>query len=404
MTSRRQSVERWFIRRGVPHVIHDYRATTDVFTRAVPFLALVFLVELFASFGDRFQGWAQFGVFWAGAAIALGAVGAVNRLRGRRLFQLPDRVGAVELAVFVLVPPVLPALFSDDRLSDALGLAGINIAVVMVTYVAVSFGLLPMLLWAVSYSASQIALIGRLVGRILPLLLVFSAFLFLNAEVWQVAHDFTWPYYTIVLGAVAIIALGSVAVRVPSELVGLARFESWEQVRRLVDGCDSPLAPAAAPSGFSVADVPALDRMDRVNLGLLMFVAQAVRVVLVGVVIGVFYVAFGLLAVREATIVSWVAADALDPLARFGLFGSELVLTWELLGVSGFIATLSALQFAVSTVTDKAYREHFYDDMANEAREVLATRALYLSELGKDEHSRSLVSLSEPPDFIAELS
>jgi len=43
--------------------------------------------------------------------------------------------------------------------------------------------------------------------------------------------------------------------------------------------------------------------------------------------------------------------------------------------VSGFIATLSA--------TDKAYREHFYDDMANEAREVLATRALYLAGLSQ---------------------
>lgn len=381
MTSRREAVERWFIRRGVPHVIHEYRATTDVFTRAVPFLALVFLIELFASFGDRFAGWAQFGVFCAGVAIALGAVAVVNRIRGRRLFQVPDRVGAIELAVFVLIPPVLPALFSDNRLSDTAGLAQINIVLLVGTYVVVSFGLLPMLVWAGAYSINQIALIGRLVGRILPLLLVFSAFLFLNAEVWQVAHDFTWPYYAIVLGVVGLIALGSVAVRVPSELVGLARFDSWEEACDLINGCDSPLAPATPPVDFAVSAVPPLDRMDRVNLGLLMFVAQAVRVVLVGVVIGAFYVAFGLLAVREATIVSWVASDALDPLARFGLFGSELVLTWELLAVSGFIATLSALQFAVSTITDKAYREHFYDDMANEAREVLATRALYLAEL-----------------------
>ncbi|MCY4193316.1 MAG: hypothetical protein OXF04_03335 [bacterium] len=382
MTSRRQSVERWFIRRGVPHVIHDYRASTDVFTRAAPFLALVFLIEIFASFGDRFDGWAQFGVFWAGAAIALGAAGALNRLRGRRLFQLPDRVGAIELAVFVLVPPVLPALFSDDRLSDTAGLAVVNIALIAGAYGVVSFGLLPMLRWAVSYSASQIALIGRLVGRILPLLLVFSAFLFLNAEVWQVAHDFTGHYYAIVLGAFAVVALGSVAVRVPSELGELARFDSWEETCELIDGCDSPLAPAEPPLDFSISAIAPLERMDRVNLGLLMFAAQAVRVVLVGVVIGLFYVAFGLLAVREATIVSWVAADALNPLARFGLFGSELVFTWELLAVSGFIATLSALQFAVSTVTDKAYREHFYDDMANEIREVLATRALYLAEFG----------------------
>ena len=384
MTSRREATERWFIRRGVPHVIHDYRASTDVFTRAVPFLALVFLVEIFASFGDRFDGWAQFGVFWAGAGIALGAVAAVNRLRGRRLFQLPDRVGAIELAVFVLVPPALPALFSEDRLSDTAGLALINVALLIGAYVVVSFGLLPMLFWAGAYSVNQIALIGRLVGRILPLLLVFSAFLFLNAEVWQVAHDFPWPFYAIVLGVFGLIALGSVAVRVPSELVGLARFESWEQACELIDGSDSPLAPATPPPDFPVSAVPTLDRMDRVNLGLLMFVAQAVRVLLVGVVIGVFYVAFGLLAVREATIVSWVASDALDPLARFGLFGTELVLTWELLAVSGFIATLSALQFAVSTITDKAYREHFYDDMAHEAREVLATRALYLVELSRE--------------------
>ena len=174
------------------------------------------------------------------------------------------------------------------------------------------------------------------------------------------------------------------AVRVPSELVGLAHFESWEQACELIDGCDSPLASATPPTDFSVSAVPALDRMDRVNLGLLIFVAQAVRVVLVGVVIGAFYVAFGLLVVREATVLSWVASDSLDPLARFGLFGTELVLTWELLAVSGFIATLSALQFAVSTITDKVYREHFYDDMAHEAREVLATRALYLVELSRE--------------------
>lgn len=385
MTSRREAVERWFIRRGVPHVIHEYRASTDVFTRAVPFLTLVFLIELFASFGDRFEGWAQFWVFCAGVAIALGAVGAVNRLRGRRLMQLPDRVGGIELAVFVLVPPVLPALFSNNPWSDAIGLGLINVGVVAVAYVAVSFGLLPMVVWAGAYSGNQIALIGRLVGRILPLLLLFSAFLFLNAEVWQVAHDVPWPYYAIVMGAIAIIGFGSVAVRIPSELTGLARFESWEQVCKLVDGCGSPLAPAEPPDGLAVSDIAPLDRMDRVNLGLLMFIAQAVRVVLVGLVIGVFYVAFGLLTVREATIVSWVASDSLDPLTRFGLFGNEMVLTWELLAVSGFIAALSALQFAVSSVTDQVYREHFYEDMAHEAREVLATRALYLAEMSQED-------------------
>jgi len=174
-------VERWFIKRGIPHVIHDYRASTDVFTRAVPFLSAVFALELFSSFGDRFSGWAQFGVFCAGVAIALVAVAAVNRFNHRRLFQIPDRVGLVELAVFVLVPPLLPALFSENPWRDASGLALVNMGILLATYLVVSFGLLPMMVWAASYSFHQIALIGRLLGRILPLLLLFSAFLFLNA-------------------------------------------------------------------------------------------------------------------------------------------------------------------------------------------------------------------------------
>lgn len=350
-------------------------------TRAVPFLSAVFALELFSSFGDRFSGWAQFGVFCAGVAIALVAVAAVNRFNHRRLFQIPDRVGLVELAVFVLVPPLLPALFSENPWRDASGLALVNMGILLATYLVVSFGLLPMMVWAASYSFHQIALIGRLLGRILPLLLLFSAFLFLNAEVWQVAHDFSWPFYVIVVGVVGCISLGSVAVRIPAELVGLARFSSWQQACDLVNNCDSPLAPVSPPANSVIAGVPPLGRLDRLNLALLMFVAQAVRVVLVGLFIGVFYVAFGLLTVREATILSWVATDSLNPVARFGLFGQELVFTWELLAVAGFIAVLSALQFAVSSVTDKAYREYFYDDMANEAREVLATRAIYLANL-----------------------
>ncbi len=365
----------------MPHVIHDYRASTDVFTRAVPFLALVFALELFSSFGDRFRGWAQFGVFCAGVAIALVAVALVNRLRGRRLLQLPDKVGAVELTVFVLIPPLLPALFSNNPWSDASGLALINIGILLVTYFVVSFGLLPMISWAAGYSFHQIALIGRLLGRILPLLLLFSAFLFLNAEVWQVAHDFAWPFYMIVVGVVGLISLASVAVRIPAELVDLARFESWQQACELVNTSDSPLAPAVAPTNMAITQVPPLGRLDKLNLALLMFVAQAVRVLLVGLFIGVFYVAFGLLTVREETILAWIASDSLEPLSSFGLFGYELVLTWELLAVAGFIAVLSALQFAVSSVTDKTYREYFYDDMANEAREVLATRTLYLANI-----------------------
>lgn len=41
-----EDVERWFVRRGLPHAIDDYSAREDAPTRTVPFLSLVFLAEV----------------------------------------------------------------------------------------------------------------------------------------------------------------------------------------------------------------------------------------------------------------------------------------------------------------------------------------------------------------------
>ena len=38
-------IEKWFVRRGVPHFIHNYSATEDVFTRALPVLIFWFLLS-----------------------------------------------------------------------------------------------------------------------------------------------------------------------------------------------------------------------------------------------------------------------------------------------------------------------------------------------------------------------
>ena len=102
------TTERWFVRRGFPQAITDYTAREDVWTRAWPFLLFVMLVELFSSFDDRFAGWAQLGVFAAGAGVMTGAFVAVNLVRRRRAFRLPDDIGVFELAALVVAPAALP--------------------------------------------------------------------------------------------------------------------------------------------------------------------------------------------------------------------------------------------------------------------------------------------------------
>ncbi len=376
-----RAVERWFVRRGLPHAIDDYRASTDVFTRAAPFLSLVFVIELFASFGDRFSGWAQAGVFVLGAAIMLGAAVGINRVRGRRPFQLPDDIGPLELTAFVLVPPILPALFGEDRATTVVAIVVLNLGILVLAYLFTSYGIVPMARWGAEQMLRQISGLSHLLARSLPFLLLFATFIFLNAEMWQVAHDFRPAFYAIVIGAVFAIALSFLLVRLPQELDGIAVFDDWDEICALAEQAEAPVGRVDRPDQSGRPQIEPLARGGRLNLVLLLFVSQVVQLVLVATVIGSFYVGFGLFSVREETLLQWTTAtaDTLDAIARFTVFGGEVVLTWELFAVSGFIAAFSALQFAVSLLTDKAYREEFFASLEHEAREVLAVRALYLT-------------------------
>ncbi|MEL7209379.1 MAG: hypothetical protein AAGK32_14280, partial [Actinomycetota bacterium] len=84
--------------------------------------------------------------------------------------------------------------------------------------------------------------------------------------------------------------------------------------------------------------------------------------------------------VRAETIEQWTT-NAPDVIATWRWFGNEVVLTWELIRVAGFIAAFSALQFGVSALTDATYRREFFEDTVGEIREALAVRLLYLQSV-----------------------
>ena len=54
---RRAAAERWFVRRGIPHFIEGYNAREDVLTRALPFLSLVFVLEVVLSLRPGWPAW-----------------------------------------------------------------------------------------------------------------------------------------------------------------------------------------------------------------------------------------------------------------------------------------------------------------------------------------------------------
>jgi hypothetical protein len=369
------ATEQWFVRRGMPHAIPDYSAREDVWTRAWPFLLFVLFLELFATFGDRFAGLAQLGVFLAGLMVLAGSFALVNLLRRRKITRLPDDIGFPELSVFCVAPTLLPLLFSDRGWRGAVTVAVINVVLLGLAFIVTSYGLVPALRVGFVQAIEQIRTVTQLVARGLPLLLLITAFVFLNAEMWQVAHDFPPMYFAITVGFMVLLALSFLALRVPQEVDLLAHFASWEDCCRIVRATDAPVGDAMSGLEGPLPE-PDLSRVEVLNVSMLLTISQAVQTLLVGATAGLFYVGFGLLAVRSDTILQWTTATELDPIATLSFLGDDVVLTWEHLAVAGFVAAFSVLQFAVSSVTDDNYRAEFYDDIVADAREVLAVRAV----------------------------
>lgn len=371
------ATERWLRRRGLPHLIPGYSTTEDALTRAVPFLSLVFLAEVLGAFTENRRGWREFTVFLGAAAVLLGAAAAVNLLRGRRALSLPDRVGVPELALFLVVPASLPLLFDGLNWQRAAILLVQGVLVLVATVAVVDFALLSMARWAVGESVRTIRLVAQLAARTLPTLLLLVTFIFLNAEMWQVAHDFTGWRFVLTLLLFLLVGSAFVLSNTTGRSSQIAHFDDWDQVDRACADAGCDLSGTAVPPEAPDAE---LGLRARVNVVLVLFLSQGLQVLAVALAVFVFYVVFGLLTVPASTVVAWVGAEPLFLVERFPdwLDGVPLVtpvaevVSVELLRVAAFIGAFAGLQVAISSTIDASYRAEFLGRISAEVREAVA--------------------------------
>jgi hypothetical protein len=270
--------ERRFRHAGLPLLIEDYSAAGDVFNRAVPLFVLVFWVEALGAVSLDFGWLANLAAVVGGLAILLAGLALANTLRGRRATAVPDSVGAVELALFVVVPGLLPLVFGGQLQSGLVTMAG-NLVLVAVVYGVIGYALPQILRGAFASLLSELALSVASLARAVPLLLLFAAVLFINTEMWQVFSTVPGPF----LAALAILVVGFGALFLVARLPG--------EVRRMEKDAET-------------GDVPPLTVRQRANVGLIMLASHALQVLVVSSAVFAAFVVFGALAVgpsvREA--------------------------------------------------------------------------------------------------------
>ncbi len=346
--------ERRFRKAGLPLFIADYSAREDVFTRAIPFLGFVFMLQMLAALNFDWSTAANVAAVTGGLAILLLAVGVLNRRRGQRFASVPRRVGGAELTTFVALPSLLPLIFGGQLASALATAVGQGVTLVVVYYV-VGYGLFSIVRWSAARFFDTLAASLSTLSSAVPLLLVVTLVLFMTTEMWQVFSDIPGPLLGLTLLSVVLIGSVFLLARLPREISAIQR-----------ETC-----PGAPP----------LDRRQRLNVGLVMFVSQALQVLVVSLGSGIFFVGFGMLAIGPGVLEQWIGGFG-DRLVEFDLLGETVYVTSELLRVAAGIAALSGLYYAIAVLTDPTYREEFLQELTEEMGDTFRARTEYLRALG----------------------
>ena len=87
----------------------------------------------------------------------------------------------------------------------------------------------------------------------------------------------------------------------------------------------------------------------------------------------------------SSTIASWTQSE---PRSLLDLEWLGKTLTVELPQVAIFLASFSGFYFTISVLTNREYRDEFFEEVVGDARRALAVRSVYLGTLAQRERDR----------------
>ena len=245
--------------------------------------------------------------------------------------SIPSHVDRPELSAFVIVPALLPLIFGGQGWS-ALLTALANLALLGLIYAVVGYGLPSIMRWVGRRLWRQLFTSLTLLARAVPLLMIFVLLAFVNEEMWKVFSEVSDPGLVGIGLLFLLLGAGFLLARLPREVRALE-----------------------ADVGHGA---PALSTPQRRNVGLVLFVSQALQVLTVGFVVAAFLFLFGVIAIPAEVRELWAGTDG-TTLFTVTVAGEQFQPTLELLKVAAGLGAFSALYFAVAMLTDSTYREEF---------------------------------------------
>ncbi len=366
----RVAAESWFLAQGLPAVLRPGalvrrilpRSATALATFATMMAASVLIVALTGKHTINIDGtpsrteWFVLAVFLFGLPAA-GVVGwLVSRLStGRR----------AAASVVSLVVAVLGGLFGGPTPRVLVDLV-VELVVVTLIFLCTATGIGSILGWAVRMAVENLASIGNLFVRALPVVLL-TVLVFFNAAVWLMATLVSRPRLWLALVFLFVIAA---AFMLSSTL---------EMVRPMLRSDEKLPTDDARLAGTPFEYLPdrphrvPLSRPERANVVFVLAVSQIVQVLTVAVVTsGIFFV-LGLILLSPELLDAWTRGGPSDG----QLLGMTFPVPQSLIQITMFLTALTFMYLSARAVSDKEYRTLFVDPLINDLRLTLVARDRY---------------------------
>nr|WP_256736181.1 hypothetical protein [Mycolicibacterium hippocampi] len=379
-SEQRLAAERWFLRHGLPAVLRPGTLVRRVWIRSVPALAAFATTMAFSIVTVTVTGRHTIDIdgtptrtewFILAIVVLVLPVAAVVGWLASRVDDV--RIRIVISAVSVAVA-ALSTVFGGPTafiLVDVI----VEVVVIAAILLCTATGIGSILGWAARMTIGNLASVGSMLLRALPIMLL-TVLVFFNGPVWTMAS-------TVSRGRLwtALIFLFTIAA-------AFMVSSTLSRVRPILDPGAKQPADAQNLVGTPFETMPdrprrvRLSTYERANVVFVVSLSQIAQVLTVAVVTGLLFLALGLILVSPELLAALTGDGPSD-----GQFlGMTLPIPDALMQVTMFLTALTFMYLAARAVGDKEYRGQFLDPLIDDLRLTLVARDRYRTATAVDEH------------------
>jgi hypothetical protein len=369
--AQRRAADRWFLERGLPTVLRPGALVRRLWPRSAPALAAfavsmafsVLIVVITGKHTIDIDGhptrteWFVLAmlVLVLPAAATIGwLVSRIHSVRTRTVVAFVS-VG-VAVAGGILGGP-------SPRIVTNLVFEGI---VIVIALALTACGVGSILGWGLRTAVENLALVGALFVRALPVVLL-TVLVFFNTYVWSMASTISRPRLWLALlflGLIAIAFITSATVERVRPMLSGSRQSADDDVRLIGTPFETMPHPA---EGYP------LSRTERGNVIFVLATSQALQVALVAIVAGLIFFVLGLILLSPALLAQWTRNGPGDG----QILGMTLPVPQALIQISMFLAAMTFMYVSARAVGDGDYRSRFLDPLIDDLRLTLVARSRY---------------------------